>query len=156
MWVGQLLVRLLYHYRQAVVLEADRLGYGDIRPPHLQVLAHISPRGMRLTRLATRAQLSLAAASEFVSELEELGYVERRADPADGRAKLIVPTERGRKAFKDGARGAARIERQWALLVGQPRFEQAFEVLQQLLDDLDQSERTSAEQARERELLTVG
>src|SRR4051812_18749984 len=75
--LGQLLVRLLYHYRQDVMVEAERLGFGDIRSPHLQVLAHLSNKGTRLTKLADRAQLSLAAASEFVTELEELGYVAR-------------------------------------------------------------------------------
>jgi DNA-binding MarR family transcriptional regulator len=32
----------------------------------------------------------------LVDELEKLGYVERRPDPADRRAKLVCPTERGR------------------------------------------------------------
>ena len=134
--VGQLLVRLLYHYRREVAVEATELGYDDIRPPHTHVLAHISGRGIRLTDLAARAQLSLAAASEFVTELEELGYLERRPDLDDGRAKLIVPTRRGRQAFKDGAAGAAAIERHWAALVGDGRFEQACQVLQLLLDRL--------------------
>ena len=126
-------------------MEAARLGFGDIRSPHLQVLAHISTKGIRLTELAARAQLSLAAASEFVSELEDLGYVRRRVDREDARAKLIVPTARGRKAFKDGARGAVRIERKWASLVGDRRLAQAVWTLQQLLDALDESERTSDE-----------
>jgi DNA-binding MarR family transcriptional regulator len=156
LWVGQLLVRLLYHYRQAATAEAAELGYGDIRSPHLQVLAHISTKGIRLTTLATRAQLSLAAASEFVSELEELGYVERRADPADGRAKLIAPTAKGRRAFKDGARGVAEIEQRWSLLVGDERFEQAIAVLEELLDRLVASERTSDGEAADREAVTVG
>jgi DNA-binding MarR family transcriptional regulator len=143
--LGRLLVRLLYHYRQAAAVEAAKLGYGDIRSPHLQVLAHISTKGVRLTELAGRAQLSLAAASEFVSELEKLDYVERRVDPGDGRARIIVPTARGRKAFREGARRAAYLERQWALLVGAERFEQASEVFRELLDGLDQAERTSDE-----------
>ncbi|HYI46606.1 MAG TPA: MarR family winged helix-turn-helix transcriptional regulator [Actinomycetota bacterium] len=138
--LGPLLLRLLYHYRQAVTVEAEKLGFGDIRSPHLQVLAHISSKGTRLTKLAERAQLSLAAASEFVSELEELGYVSRRVDPADRRAKLIVPTARGRKAFTRGAKGAAEIERRWALLVGDERFEEALDVMQDLLDGLGMSE----------------
>jgi DNA-binding MarR family transcriptional regulator len=140
--VGRLLVRLLFHYRHAAAMEAANLGYGDIRSPHLQVLAHISTKGVRLTNLAARAQLSLPATSEFVSELEDLGYVERRIDPADARARLIVPTARGRKAFTDGARGAARIEREWASLVGERRFAIAVDVLQQLLDGLERTEGT--------------
>jgi DNA-binding MarR family transcriptional regulator len=147
--LGRLLVRLLYHYRHAAAIEAARLGFPDIRSPHLQVLAHIPTRGIRLTTLSARAQLSLAAASEFVSELERLDYVERVVDPADARAKLIVPTARGRKAFREGARGAARIERRWAALVGDRRLEQASEVLAQLLERLETSEppRTPSDRA---------
>jgi DNA-binding MarR family transcriptional regulator len=140
-WAGQLLVRLLYQYRREAAVEAARLGYPDIRSPHMQVLAHISGRGIRLTELADRAHLSLAAASEFVSELEDLGYLERRPDRRDGRAKVIVPTRKGRSAFREGQRGAAAIERRWAALVGRDRFEQALEVLEQLLEHLGEVER---------------
>lgn len=125
-------------------MEVARLGYPDIRPSHIQVLAHIPGKGIRLTELAERAHLSLAAASEFVTELEELGYLERLQDRRDRRAKVIVPTEKGRKAFRDGRRGAARIEQRWAALAGSDRFEQACELLQELLDKLDDAERDNA------------
>jgi DNA-binding MarR family transcriptional regulator len=138
--IGQLLVRLLYYARREAALEAARLGYPDIRSSHIQVLAHIPGKGIRLTELAERAHLSLAAASEFVSELEELGYLERRRDRRDRRAKVIVPTEKGRKAFRDGRRGAARIERRWAALAGSDSFEQACKLLQELVDKLDDAE----------------
>ena len=53
---------------------------------------------MRLTELAARAELSLSATSELVNELEHLGYLHRIPDPRDGRAKLIVPTDRGHQS----------------------------------------------------------
>jgi DNA-binding MarR family transcriptional regulator len=142
--IGQLLVRLLYYARREAAQEAARLGYPDIRSSHIQVLAHITGKGIRLTELAERAHLSLAAASEFVTDLEALGYLERLQDRRDRRAKVIVPTEKGRKAFRDGRRGAARIERRWAALAGSDRFEQACELLQELLDKLGDAERDSA------------
>ena len=132
------------HARREAALEVARLGDPDIRPSHIQVLAHISRKGIRLTELAERAHLGLAAASEFVSELEDLGYLERLQDRRDRRAKLIVPTEKGRNAFKDGRRGAVRIERRWATLAGSDRFEEACELLQDLLDKLDGAERDNA------------
>lgn len=141
MGFGPLLVRLLNHYRKQGALEFASLGFPGIRSSHFQVLAHIPRKGIRLTVLAERAHLSLAAASEFVSELEDLGYLERLQDRRDRRAKLIVPTDKGRKAFKDGRRGAARIERRWSVLADSDRFEEACEVLQQLLDKLDDAER---------------
>lgn len=57
--------------------------------------------GMRLSDLSTRAQLSPATTSELVSDLQRLGYLERRPDPTDRRAKLIFPTQRGRQALHD-------------------------------------------------------
>jgi DNA-binding MarR family transcriptional regulator len=93
-------------------------------------------RSVRLTELAARAQLSLAATSELVSQLEHLGYLERRPDPADGRAKLIYPTRRGRQALDDASDRVAEIERRWAQLLGPDRFADACRALQELLDEL--------------------
>jgi DNA-binding MarR family transcriptional regulator len=117
---------------------AAELGYADIRAHHAHVLANVGTRGIRLTELAARAQLGAAAASEFVSELEALGYLERRPDPKDNRAKLILPTRKGRQAFKDAARRVADIEQHWAALVGTARFSQSCDVLQEILDRLSE------------------
>ena len=65
---------------------------------------------VRLTELAARAQLSLAATSELVNDLVALGYLTRRPDPADGRAKLIDLTNRGRRLLADAGERVADIE----------------------------------------------
>ena len=96
--IGQLLVRLLRHFRTELLGAAAAAGYDDVREPHLQIFGNIYD-GARLTELATRAQLSLAATSELVNDLQQLGYVERHPDPRDRRAKLIVPTRRGQTAL---------------------------------------------------------
>lgn len=72
------------------------------KPKHSAVFAQIGVEGSRLTYLARRANMSPQAMGEVVDELEELGYVERRADPTDRRAKLIVPTPRGIDAIEAG------------------------------------------------------
>ena len=41
--------------------------------------------------------------AQLVAHLERHGYVERIPDPADGRAKLVRATERGREVFADRA-----------------------------------------------------
>lgn len=111
-------------------------GYGDIRRPHLQVWGNLAGEGRRLTELAARAELSLSATSELVNELESLGYLRRIPDPADGRAKLIVPTDRGQQALSDAATRVAEIEDHWAAIVGRKRFEEACQVLSGLLENL--------------------
>ncbi|MGE5147484.1 MAG: MarR family winged helix-turn-helix transcriptional regulator [Candidatus Eiseniibacteriota bacterium] len=86
---------LLYAY-QASARELVRAlrdhGHDAIRPKHGAVFANIDREGTRATTLATRAGMGKAAMGELVDELERLGYVERRPDPSDRRAKLIVPT----------------------------------------------------------------
>lgn len=132
--VGQLLIRLLHQFRVELFAGAANAGYGDLRMPHLQIFGNAGIDGVRLTDLAARAQLSLAAASEFVSELEALGYLERRRDPSDGRAKLIFPTPRGRQALDDAGGRVAGIEQRWAALVGPDTFASSMRTLQNLLD----------------------
>lgn len=86
---------LLYAY-QASARELVRAlrdqGHGAIRPKHGAVFANIDRDGTRSTTLAERAGMGKAAMGELVDELERLGYVERRPDPTDRRAKLVHPT----------------------------------------------------------------
>lgn len=138
--IGQLLVRLLREFRAEVSAPAQARGYGDVRLPHLQIFGNVGVDGVRLTELAGRAQLSLASTSELVSDLEKLGYLERRRDPSDGRAKLIVPTARGRRLLADAGDRVAEIERRWAEVLGPGEFARMCEAMQRLLDVLDAEE----------------
>ena len=120
--IGQPLGRLLRHLRAELFEPAADGGYPDLQVPHLQIFGNLGIDGIRLTELAARAQLSLAAASELVNDLQKLGYVERRPDATDGRAKLIFPTTRGRAALDDACHRVAEIEQHWSQIVGAARF----------------------------------
>ena len=91
---------------------------------HFQIFGNIRMGGIRLTELADRAQLSLAAASELVNDLVDLGYLTRRPDPADGRAKLIDLTKRGQALMADAGGRVVDIERRWSKVVGERNFAQ--------------------------------
>ncbi len=93
--------------------------------------------GIRLTELADRAQLSLAATSELVNDLADMGYLTRRPDPADGRAKLIDLTKRGREMMAYAGDRVADIEHRWSMLAGEKNFKQMCGTMQLLLDGLD-------------------
>ena len=135
--IGQLLMRLLREFRADLALPRAELGYDDIREPHLQIFGSIRMGGIRLTELAARAQLSLAATSELVNDLVALGYLTRRPDPSDGRAKLIDLTERGARLMADAGRRVIDIERRWSELAGPRNFAQMCRTMQGLLDELD-------------------
>ncbi len=77
--------------------ELASTGYDDLRPTHGCVFRFVREDGMRLTELASDAGITKQSAGELVDDLVDLGYVERIADPADKRAKLICLTERGQR-----------------------------------------------------------
>ncbi|MBN8606871.1 MAG: MarR family transcriptional regulator [Caulobacterales bacterium] len=54
------------------------------------------PDGLRLTALASHLHITQPTASDAVAALERKGLVQKRADPADGRALLLRVTRGGR------------------------------------------------------------
>jgi DNA-binding MarR family transcriptional regulator len=103
-----------------------RLGetdFNDIRPGHGCVFGTIDPEcGSRLTDLAERAMMTKQTVGEVVSDLEQRGYLERVADPSDGRAKIIRFTDRGQGAYRIGREVIDEIERDWAERYGEERI----------------------------------
>jgi DNA-binding MarR family transcriptional regulator len=135
--IGQLLGRLLREFRIELFEPAAANGYPDLRESHLLILGNIGIHGMRLTELAARSQLGLAATSEMVDNLVGLGYFERRPDERDRRAKLIFPTDRGRALLTDAGKRVAEIEQHWGTLIGSADFHRACMDLQRVLTSLD-------------------
>jgi DNA-binding MarR family transcriptional regulator len=93
--LGILAVQLSARVQREIFTRAAAHGFEDVRPRHGAVLAYLDAEGTRpgeLARLAGRNKQTMGA---ILDELERLGYVRRTPDPADRRAKLIVPTERG-------------------------------------------------------------
>lgn len=93
-------------------------GYGDLRPRHGPVLAYLDEDGVRATQLARLSGLHKQIVGRLVDELEELGYVERRLDPGDRRAKLVIPTKRGLEQLQRGDEIVAEIEARHATAIG--------------------------------------
>lgn len=131
-------MRLLHRFRLELFEHpAAAEEFPEIRFSHLSIWGNVGIDGIRLTTLADRANLSLAACSEQVSELERLGYLERRPDATDGRAKLIYPTPLGRRLLARAGEGVAEIEGHWRRLCGGRRFDDACATFDRLLRALD-------------------
>jgi DNA-binding MarR family transcriptional regulator len=135
--VGQLLVRLLHHFRLELFEHPEASEFVGLRFSHLAIWGNVGIDGIRLTALADRANLSLAACSEQVSELERLGYLVRRPDPADGRAKLIHPTPLGRRLLAAAGDEVARLEQRWRQHCPSGGFDRACRTFDHLLRRLD-------------------
>jgi DNA-binding MarR family transcriptional regulator len=94
--------------------ELAAAGFENIRPTHGCAFRFIGPEGLRLTDLASLADITKQSAGEIVTDLERSGYVERIPDPLDKRAKLIRLTKRGAEAQRHGFALLAEIEQRWA------------------------------------------
>lgn len=136
--IGQLLVNLLRLFRAELASRGEAgADVEGIRPAHLQVFGTIKADGSRLTDLASSAGMSLSAMAELVDDLASLGYVERRPDPADGRAKLVCLTASGWRAIRTGRTIVEQIEADWSSRVGPERFEALCRTMQDLVANLD-------------------
>src|SRR5687768_12802194 len=89
------------------------LGYAEVRPSHGCVFGNMRPHGVRLTDIAERARITKQSVGEIVTNLEELGYVERVPDPEDKRAKLVRLTKHGQEVQDAALRIFGDIEAEW-------------------------------------------
>ena len=104
------------------------------KPAHSAVFAQIRPEGSRLTDLARGANMSPQAMGELVDELEGLGYVVRRPDPDDRRAKRIVLTPKGTACVAAGIVTIDGIEQQLTDLLGERGHRQLRRLLTTVLE----------------------
>jgi DNA-binding MarR family transcriptional regulator len=132
--IGQLLTQTTRMFQAELFGRLGEAGLHGARVPHTHVTAYIKAEGSRLTDLAAAARMTLPAMSELVDDLQALGYVERRPDPSDGRAKLICLTDRGWDGIRAGQRVIAELEAEWAGAIGQRRFEAFLQTFQALHD----------------------
>src|SRR5262245_648768 len=83
---------------QAIARLAEN-GHPEVRVAHGNVFQYLDDAGTTVTALAGRARMTKQSMGELVRHLGQHGYVERVADPQDGRAKLVRTTDRGRDVF---------------------------------------------------------
>ncbi len=102
--------------------ELEQTEFSDIRLVHGCVFRYIKERGLRLTEIAERGNMTKQSAGEVVDDLVALGYVERVPDPDDGRAKIVRLTERGEAAQSYGFYLLAKIEKRWEERYGAERM----------------------------------
>jgi DNA-binding MarR family transcriptional regulator len=116
--LGVLASQLNISVQEELFARLGAAGYDDLHSRHWTVLAYLDEDGIRATELARLSGRHKQIVGRLVDELEQLGYVERRADPQDRRAKLVVPTERGLEQLRLGDEIVAQIEARHASEIG--------------------------------------
>ena len=127
--LGVLASRLTDSLQHELFARLAAEGYDDLHPRHWGVLAFLDEDGIRATELARLSGQHKQVIGRLIDELEELGYVERRSDPGDRRAKLIVPTDRGLAQMRRGDEIVADIEARHARATGAKDYAEFRDVL---------------------------
>jgi DNA-binding MarR family transcriptional regulator len=134
--LGMLAAQLLFAVQDQLYRRLAAAGYHDLRPRHGIVIAYLDEQGSRATELAALSGRHKQIVGRTVDELEALGYVRREPDPSDRRAKLVVPTPRGRRVMRLSDQIMADIGARGAQAVGDNAYNQFRRTLQQLIDEL--------------------
>ena len=130
--LGLLTAWLLDPIREELFARLAEHGHDRIRPCHRALLGYLDDGGARLTDLAEVLGQPKQYVGRLVDELEALGYVERRRDPADGRSKRIVPTRRGHDEQRQADRILAEIEARHAARIGADEYAMFRRLLREL------------------------
>ncbi len=143
--MGRLLNNAVRRFEARVLELMGESGHVATRIAHVNLTRNLDVEGTLLTELARRASMSKQAMGELVDQCAELGLVRRRADPSDGRARIVTFTPAGLAwldAFRDAVDAAEREMRSelgkttmTAILDGLAAYGAEFDSLEERVDN---------------------
>ena len=118
------LLRTAYNVLSAAIYSAvSEAGAGDMRPAHGNAMEMLAIQdGLRLTDIAARAGMAPQSMGEIVDDLVAKGYLARREDPADRRAKRIYLTQKGGETARASRVALLEVERRVGEILGLDRY----------------------------------
>ena len=120
------------------VYEALRAaGFEDLTLAQARIAQRLRPSGIRITELAEQARVTKQTAGALVDELANNGYVVRRPDPQDARARLVMLSARGRRLCAAAAEEVAKVEAEWRNHLGARTYQQLHAALVSLREITD-------------------
>ena len=108
-------------YLQSEIMKTlqEKHGHTALRmnfEPYIMIAGNA---GARLSVIADSLGISRQAANHYANQIADAGYLQRRPDPTDGRAKLLAPTPKAKQLIRQGAREAVRLQHSFADRVGE-------------------------------------
>jgi DNA-binding MarR family transcriptional regulator len=126
------LLRITWQHMRSQMLDAVReAGFTDFQEAHFAVFSYPLPDGIRPSELARQRRMSRQAINYLLTQLQELGYVERRV-PDGGDRRHVYLSPRGRQVAEAIFGCLRRLHAEWSDTVGQERFEIFLDVLKLL------------------------
>jgi DNA-binding MarR family transcriptional regulator len=116
--LGLLLLRAFEWFDDALLARQHAMGWGEMTRPFSLIFGYLEPGGSRPSGLARRIGVSRQAIHATLNEMVALDLITLAPDPHDQRAKLVVPTERGRHMIAAARAILADLERELAARIG--------------------------------------
>ena len=130
--IGILLLLADQEFVRALRQATAEQGYDDQGRSDGFVLRTLSAGPTTISGLAERLEITKQGAGQIVDDMERRGYVERRPDPSDARAKLLHLTERGEAALSAARKFHQTYERRLRKRFG----DEAIDTLRDVLTDM--------------------
>ena len=128
-----LLIGLLNRSIHRALMEGTiERGYDKLQMSHGQVLACIDPEGSSVGEIAALNGVSSQAISRIARQLSELGYIERRSDPNDGRSQRLTLSEAGKKLAVDTVAVMDDFETRLELALGEAAYRRFSDIVSRL------------------------
>jgi DNA-binding MarR family transcriptional regulator len=89
-----------------------------VRPVHEFALRAVHQGADTASDLGRRLSVSKQAAAKTIAALEQLGYVDREADPSDARRKRLRVTPHGEELMTTGSGLFDQVRERWAAKIG--------------------------------------
>lgn len=120
--IGALLRHAWQEVRLRIYRGVQAEGYDDLTAAHVALFRYESIDGRRPTQVAEQMQVTKQSVNDLLRHLERGRYIELRPDPADGRARQIRLTARGKRLDAAVRTQARRAEQEILKSVGSERF----------------------------------
>jgi DNA-binding MarR family transcriptional regulator len=109
-------------------------GYDDLNAAHVGLWRYPGLDGQRPGQLADQVGITKQSINDLLGHLERHGYLGRVSDPADGRARVIRLTSKGRRLEQTIYAEARAAQLRIAEILGPRRFAQLQSSLELLTD----------------------
>lgn len=126
------LIAVSRHLQTETMRQLGERGFGGLRLSFEPYISLVGEQGARLTELAEALGISKQACGQAADEIERAGYLARASDPADGRARRLVLTARGRALQHEGFTVISAVQAGYACVLGEARLARLLRLLERL------------------------
>jgi DNA-binding MarR family transcriptional regulator len=142
-YVGALFRVVWLWVREQLYVGVVAAGFDDLNAAHVGLWRYPGPEGLRPSQLADRVGITKQSVNDLLGHLEGHGYLVRVPDSADGRARVIQLTAKGRRLEATIYAAAGAAELRIAEILGPRRFVQLHGSLELLTEQLKGSQTVS-------------